>query len=427
MKQTISLAWLLIPLNEIFFLYEIADSYARSNNTDKVNEVLNLASNNAQRLRILKNISNAYCRGGYVKKANGILQLALPAERINLLRGMMSHYAAAGDIQEAYNTLRVASNSDERYSLLQYMVWGFAENASTSLQTEFLSLASSSDERYGLLREYALAHAQSGQVDKVNKILNFIPPDSNQRNTMLRRVLTGYANSGYVDEINNLLSFIPDGANKNNLLAQIIYGYAVEGFVTAANSILSLATTPQLRNELLNGMIMGYLKSDCIEEAANCMNLFSAEDDTQKSINIIINYLKKTEVNFTYSVALQTLSLFNPNCQIIIADKLKDAKEFFFIDFRKLTSPATRINHIISSQLISYKQSLAWIKSEIQLWLMQGITLVEQGRLTPLLFLKIVSYLAPMSNSDNLKSSTTFSTLFCKNRFFANEAILMDL
>lgn len=96
------------------------------------------------------------------------------------------------------------------------------------------------------------------------------------------------------------------------------------------------------------------------------------------------------------SVLYQLVSCGNDHLRKVLAENYKSVS----LNVKSLLPKAKKIRQLMNDYDLNFEQALAWIKPEIQVWLLQGITLVQKNILPPDIFFRLAAYASDISNAD---------------------------
>lgn len=233
----------------------------------------------------------------------------------------------------------------------------------------------------------------------------------------------GFARGRHTAEAFNVL----DNVKRNQpdqvrfILYGIASGFAISGYKNEAVAFLNLIMReyPIHMASILNYMADGFAKSIHKQDAYAFL-----EEVTNKYPAYHISVLKEIVLSehqagtcTDQAVVLKTLALIDDNnARSQLALELKDS--ILAYDTLNLASKASRFNQRMKKVDITYNQLLGWIQPEMQIFLLQGISLVHKGKLSSSTFLYIATFLSPMTLTETLDLSNKLALSTCPARLF---------
>lgn len=380
--------------------------------------------------------ASGYVMGGYDEEALKIWELASTPK---------NKFVVCLKMAEAYSRIGSAAKAKEIFVLADRI---FAESkASTEAESEALAEAHAHIEhnckavnipvsrRQLLWESMIIGFAKGGHHKEIDRILrlNEIKP---ARRSFILTAIRYYACNGYVAKVKEPISVIkntfPPGADfLIGALNWAALGYGISNNVIEAQKILEFASDKNIKSLIIHQIIRGLVYSGYVKTASDFLLKYSphlSKEDFEKCMETIVfadlfEFLNENR-------ALQTLSAFHPTHQkdIVKAAEqaiekfgyLKDSKE---LNLDRLIPKASKLNILMSTTDLNFPQSMSWIQPEMQVWLLQGRQLFENGTISARLFLNIVEYIWPHTEKDIIDLASQLESMVGRHRecFFSSK------
>jgi len=376
--------------DKLKFLQYLACGYAIGGHISPIKKLLNSVTF-TQRIAILNCVLYGYAQGGYVKEVDRICNdKTYSAYRNTFIKQKAAGLANGGhlrprDIQQYVKQVPTYN----RFDLLKEMMFESARGGQVKAAKAILLEARNSEERLELSKEMAYGLSSDGHVSTANEVLRYIVQQKPQdRFDVIKKMAYYYVHAGQVNAANELLVQAADQVEWLAILKEIITRSSDSGFLVAANDTLKFAGTSEDRTNLIKDMIQTLNK-----------RWFANEENS-----------------------LQTLAAFKGNFQQEIVNVLKTTVPEQKRDLTHLLPKASKLNEVLNSQPVNFRQAMAWIQPDLQIWLLQCLQLVRKDKISKDIFLMITQYLLPVKLDQNelVDLSNSLILYTRRQRFFQN-------
>lgn len=318
-------------------------------------------------------------------------------------------------------------------SVLKHSVRGYVYSRNEKNIFKFLTRIktkySSTNARY-VSEQTAYFWASLGCKKEAYAFLDKMKAESFSSYVSIRNIISrmglGFASSGLENEAYALLEQVKNNNYKGNLkLLLINIGF---GFISEKYHLLISRYLVKLRIEYSEHMfdILKHIADDFSfygnqKEAYACLEIIKKEgfvNSTEVLLNIAKN-LQKNNKSIDKRICIkELLGMCDMPSRYEFALKLKP----FITNYHpiSLVGQASKFDALLKEQDITFAQREAWLCPEIQIFLLQGITLVKEKKLCVPILLHVATFLSPMPLPDMLDFANKFTMKTCPIRFFKN-------
>lgn len=378
-------------------LKSLALNFTRSHHKTEAYELLEVVKIDhcTKIASVLKCMAMGFAQGRHKTEVYELFELVkkyYSNQITSILRAMATGFADGGHKAEAYALLEMVKIEypAQITSVLEGIAGGFAQGwrkLDTDALLEMTKIEHPTQIDF-VLKETAFRFAAFGHKTEAYALLEKVKieyPDS--IDSVLDHIAQGFAQSGDKTDAYELLEMvkIKYPIRIPFVLDEIASGFTLGQQMREAYAFLDMVTIhhPARMASVLKWIVRCEEIHDCTDKAVILKTLTML--DNSKARNELANWLSTTVTRYNSS---------------------------------NLAPQATKFNTFMKKQDMTYNQLLGWIQPEMQILLLQGISLVSQGKLNSSLLLSIATYLVPMTLSEVRDLSNKFAMQTCRARFF---------
>jgi hypothetical protein len=401
------------PADQFILYSEMICGFASTGQVALVNKILKMFNNNYDLMKLWREAIYGYAKGGYFCEANKIMCFAASNDERKVLQAQMAlALAYYGHFNKVSDILSMALNAQERNELLKNISIGYAWTSQTDKMLELHRQASPS-EKITILKYTMYGCGGLGQIE-VAKALLILAVDATQRSSMLQQLVNGLTKEGFVDLANEVLTLVENNNEKLVLMRWMGDGYACGGYFNEAKQLLDLTANPADRIAVLVDIIAGGLNNH-YQDINKFLGLTTEPSERNQLIKKIVTTLESRMVFLRPETMLSTLVNFNPEYQHEIFNEAKKND-----DSKKILLTSIKLNQLINKHKINYRQAAAWVEPYLQIWILQGVSLIQKRILLPEIFSLIFTYLSPMLIPEIYEFSNRLSIRIGRQGFFTS-------
>jgi hypothetical protein len=242
---------------------------------------------------------------------------------------------------------------------------------------------------------------------------------------LLKNIALGFAKGGHktasLTFIDKIKVAYPDMVP--SLLSEIAYGFTYDGFAIEIDEILKELKTsyPICLRLALSDISWGFARNRSKAETYTFLEKVLAEypNHVANTVKSAVIGLHQINQSIEQSIILKILTLTNyPSTCIQLASELRSVIKNF--DVLKLVPQAIKFRHVMEAANMSYPQVIGRAQPEIQIFLLQGVQLLREKKLTNAVFLHIATFLSTMTLPEICDLSNKMALEIHNRRFFNN-------
>ncbi len=293
------------------------------------------------------------------------------------------------------------------------------------------------DDYYEILfRESALGFARGGHQQKAYRLLDFVRREHPKNAVDIFGCLgQGFAHSKLFSECYKLIPiFQADQLCRGSdyLFWSVAIGLGCSGNLDESQHFVEYIKKnyPEQIRMVLESIASGLAGNGYQHEAYQFLTYVHNKyaDQAQNILEVIASIGVRIDRNIKNHIVLSSLVKMDaPEGRIACMDQLKLLDEKIICHQDKLLSQATKANQLLKKCKVSPDQAIGMSICELQIWFLQGIQLLANGKLHFSTFRIIASFISPLSEQDcrNLEvsiykqhMSSTFNLYYKNSGFF---------
>jgi hypothetical protein len=414
------------PLEQRALYVKIASGYICGGFVDEANMLSKQCGNAYLRGAIADAIAGGFARTAQIEKANECLELVLdPTDKSNMLDTLAYNYSFIGNHIEVKKIYDIAKTPNLQLQLLKEIAKGYSNSGCVNLNEDFLKLAAASQDNFLVMRYVIHGYLVEGYLQHANTLMESMELSPDDRILLFKEMILGAAQGGHVFLINEIMKVASTPETLHGLLVWMVFGYALCGHEYHTHKSINSARSDEEDIVLRRQALTSFIRGGYIGKTNKVLQLCSTHPELHSLIKIVAIELKKIVIA-TPSMSLHALASFHPEFQMLIVGEARTNDEIN-IDLTSLIPTATRIQKVMLSQRINYRLGFAWNEPSVQYLLLKGHHLLDKYKLTNVLLLTILSYIAPLNPPEIMELYHRFLLKFCRNQFLSNSVDLAEV
>jgi hypothetical protein len=379
---------------------------------------------------ILKNMVSGFIDGGNKEEAKNYLEKIkkeYPLKLSHISNEMIFVLAQNGYVTEAYAILEMKEDNVplRDNQLLFQMAAGFTWGEYKKENDELLEMVKKQypDKIHLILRAIASYLAIGGHKIKVYEFIAKVRNEySSHMNAVLGDVAFSFIYGGVSEEAYAILAKAKNKDNIvhiENVLRRIVSGFVVnedkEGLYDFLKKV-ELEYPSHIPN-ILDNIARELSHKDRYSFLEKVKKEYQKYPDRINSVlKAVAEGEKKNNSCIDKRTVLKVLMTMENTKRSTLAGELKPLITY---DLFALVEQAKIFDDLMKTPpRLTYNQLCGWIQPETQIFLLQGVALVDEGKLCVSTFLTIATFLSPMTLPEMRDFSNKFATQKCPQRFF---------